>query len=122
MRPLRILAAPSLSRWFKPLAAMLATAACTLASAAVEVNTASVADLDGVKGIGPALSARILKAREMGVFQNWADLVGRVQGMGKASAARLSSEGLTVNGATFGDAAAAAAPPALTAPAVGASR
>ncbi|GKT24668.1 helix-hairpin-helix domain-containing protein [Acidovorax sp. SUPP3334] len=102
--------------------ALVAVSACTLASAATEVNTASVADLDGVKGIGPALSARILKARETGSFQSWADLFGRVQGMGKASAARLSAEGLTVNGAAFGDAPASAAPQALARPASGASR
>ncbi len=95
------------------LMAVAAAVHCLAASAAVEVNTASVADLDGVKGIGPALSARILQAREKGPFENWPDLIGRVQGLGKASAARLSAEGLTVNGAAFGNApaAAAAAPP-----------
>ncbi|WCM99707.1 helix-hairpin-helix domain-containing protein [Acidovorax sp. GBBC 1281] len=99
--------------------AMAAAVHCAAAVTAVEVNTASVADLDGVKGIGPALSARILQAREKGPFQNWPDLVGRVPGLGKASAARLSSEGLTVNGAAFGGAPAAAVP---SPPMAGASR
>ncbi|GKS86522.1 helix-hairpin-helix domain-containing protein [Acidovorax sp. SUPP1855] len=101
------------------LVAAAAAVRCAAAVAAVEVNTASVADLDGVKGIGPALSAKILQAREKGPFQNWPDLVGRVPGLGKASAARLSSEGLTVNGAAF-DGARAAAVPSL--PMAGASR
>lgn len=99
--------------------AMAAAVHCVAAVAAVEVNTASVADLDGVKGIGPALSAKILQAREKGPFQNWPDLVGRVPGLGKASAARLSSEGLTVNGAAFDGAPATAAP---LPPMAGASR
>ncbi|GKS73741.1 helix-hairpin-helix domain-containing protein [Acidovorax sp. SUPP950] len=103
----------------KALLVAVAAAAAVHCAAAVEVNTASVADLDGVKGIGPALSAKILQAREKGPFQNWPDLVGRVPGLGKASAARLSSEGLTVNGAAF-DGAPAAAVPSL--PMAGASR
>ncbi|WCM86391.1 ComEA family DNA-binding protein [Acidovorax sp. NCPPB 3576] len=103
----------------RSLIALVAAFHCMAASAAVEVNTASVADLDGIKGIGPALSAKILKAREQGPFEGWTDLVARVQGMGKTSAARLSNEGLTVNGAAFGQSPTAAAPQP---PIAGASR
>lgn len=99
-----------LSRGKALVLAVVAAVHCMAASAAVEVNTASVADLDGVKGIGPALSAKILKARENGPFESWSDLVGRVQGMGKASAVRLSNEGLTVNGAALENSPAPAAP------------
>ncbi len=69
----------------------------------VDVNSASVASLDGLRGVGPALSARILAARQEGPFKDWADLMRRVKGIGARSAARLSAEGLTVNGVPFGD-------------------
>ena len=70
--------------------------------AAVDVNTATVAELDGLKGIGPALSGRLLAARQAGgAFRGWADLLRRVKGIGVKSAARLSTEGLTVDGAPF---------------------
>lgn len=71
------------------------------AFAAVDVNLASVAELDGIKGIGPAMSSRILDERKKGPFKDWSDLMARVKGVGQASAARLSSEGLTVGGASF---------------------
>lgn len=66
--------------------------------AAVEVNTATVAELDGIKGIGPASSARILDARKNANFKDWGDLIQRVKGIKSSQAARLSAEGLTVNG------------------------
>jgi competence protein ComEA len=78
--------------------AMLYAAACF---AAVDVNTAKAADLDGVKGIGPVLSKNILDERKKGKFKSWEDLVERVKGLGPASAAKLSAEGLTVNGDTY---------------------
>jgi len=71
------------------------------ALAAVDVNQAREADLDGVKGIGPALSARILAERAKGRFQDWSDLISRVKGIGPAAAARLSADGLTVDGAAY---------------------
>lgn len=69
--------------------------------AAVDVNQASRADLETVKGIGPGLSSKILDARKTGSFQNWDDLVTRVSGIGPGNAARLSEAGLTVGGAAF---------------------
>ena len=69
--------------------------------AAVDVNTAKVADLDSIKGIGPGTSAKILEARKASPFKNWDDLVQRVPGIGDKRAAKLSSEGLTVNGDAF---------------------
>ena len=85
----------------KKLLAMLCLLCGALASAAVEVNQANVAELDGIKGIGPAMSSRILDERKKGPFKDWADLMTRVKGIGKANAARLSSEGLTVEGASY---------------------
>jgi competence protein ComEA len=67
----------------------------------VELNRASEAELDGLKGIGPAMSRRILEARDQAPFQDWSDFLSRVSGVGPRSAARLSAEGLTVNGQPF---------------------
>lgn len=75
--------------------------------AAVDVNKASVAELDSIKGIGPALSSKILDERKRGNFKDWNDFVARVTGVGEGNAARFSAEGLTVNGAAFKGAAAA---------------
>ena len=82
----------------------LALAALLHAGAAladVDVNRATVAELDGVKGIGPALSSRILAERAKGRFDGWPGLIARVKGIGPAAAARLSAEGLTVDGAAY---------------------
>ena len=95
---------------------MLYAAACF---AAVDVNKATAVELDGVKGIGPAFSAKIVDERKKGNFKDWNDLVNRVKGVGDKSAAKLSKAGLTVSGASFSGAApAAAAPAAPAAPAV----
>ena len=72
------------------------------AFAAVDANNATVADLDGLKGVGPALSQRILDARRQGAFKDWSDLMTRVKGLKAHSASRLSAEGLTVNGERYG--------------------
>ena len=81
---------------------LLAALCCAAASfAGVDVNQASVAELDGIKGIGPSLSQRILQARQTGPFQDWADLRRRVKGIGSKSAANLSAAGLSVNGAAY---------------------
>ncbi len=77
--------------------------------AAVDVNKATAAELDSVKGIGPAISAKIVDERKKGNFKDWNDFVNRVGGIGEKSAANLSTNGLTVNGAAFAGAPAAKA-------------
>ena len=63
--------------------------------AAVDVNKANAAELDGIKGIGPSLSGKILKERNKGSFMH------RVSGMGEKSSAKFSEQGLTVNGSGY---------------------
>ena len=82
------------------LAAALALSA-TFAFAAVEVNKASQAELETIKGVGPAMSAKILEARKAGTFKDWPDLAGRVKGIGRGNSVKFSGEGLTVNGAAY---------------------
>jgi competence protein ComEA len=71
------------------------------AFAAVDVNEASVADLDSIKGIGPGTSAKIVEQRKAAKFKDWNDLIQRVSGIGDKRAAKLSAEGLTVGGAPY---------------------
>jgi competence protein ComEA len=77
----------------------IATTCCalSLSALALEVNTANEAELDSVRGLGPSSTARILKAREQGLFKDWADFMQRVKGIKPATADKLSAAGLTVN-------------------------
>ncbi len=79
------------------------------AFAAVDVNKASAAELDGIKGIGPAMSEKIINERKTSEFKDWNDFIDRVGGVGEKTAARFSAEGLTVNGKRFSAAAQAKA-------------
>ena len=82
----------------KHLLAVLALATFTSGAFAADVNKATAAELDAVKGIGPALSGRIIDERKKAPFKDWSDLMARVKGVGEGSAAKYSKEGLTVNG------------------------
>lgn len=93
----------------KKIFALLAMLYAALAFAAVDVNKASAADLDGIKGIGPVISAKILDERKKGNFKDWNDFIERVKGVGEGNATKFSAEGLTVNGAGFKGAVAAPA-------------
>lgn len=68
---------------------------------ALEINTATEAQLDGLRGLGPSSTARILKARSAGSFTGWSDLMARVKGIKPATAASLSAQGATVQGQPF---------------------
>ena len=72
------------------------------AFAAVDVNKATQAELESIKGIGPAMSTKILEARKNGGdFKDWADMQARVKGVRDRKSAKLSADGLTVNGAAY---------------------
>jgi competence protein ComEA len=79
------------------LAALAAT--ISVAFAAVEVNRADQAALDGIKGIGPSMSKSILAERKNGGdFKDWTDFQSRVKGVGDKNSSQFSKAGLTVNG------------------------
>ncbi len=79
----------------------LALCASLSFAAQVDVNRATEAELDGINGFGPALSGRILRARQAATFTDWNDLMRRVSGIGPKKAIQLSNQGLTVNGTAF---------------------
>lgn len=72
-----------------------------LSFAAVDLNKATAADLDSIKGIGPSTSSRILSERKSAPFKDWQDFIQRVPGIGDKRAAQLSTHGLTVNGSGY---------------------
>ena len=99
---------------FKKILALSAMLFAVASFAAVDVNKGTEAELDGLNGVGPAMSKRILDARKQGEFKDWADLMQRVKGVKEKKAQKLSAEGLTVNGQAFGGAAPAASKEAKT--------
>ena len=70
-------------------------------STVIDFNQASEAELDSLRGVGPATTRRILQARAERPFSDWADLTRRVRGIGHTSAASFSSQGFVVNGAPY---------------------
>ena len=99
-----------LKKLFAGLLALLAAAAF----AATDVNKADQAELEAVKGIGPALSQRLLDERKKGAFKDWPDLIERVKGIGSGNAARFSAGGVTVNGSAYAGAPVKTTPTAKT--------
>lgn len=96
---------------FKKILAFFAAMSLVAAFAAVDVNKATEAELDGIKGIGPVTTKLIVSERKKGAFKNWEDFVARVKGVGDKSAAQFSAAGLTVGGATYTAPSAAAKKP-----------
>ena len=92
---------------FKKLLAFFAAMTVAVAFAAVDVNKATSAELDGIKGIGPSISGKIVDERKKGNFKSWEDFIERVKGIGEGNAAKFSAEGLTIGGAGYKGAAAA---------------
>lgn len=91
----------------KKILVLVAVLCATACFAAVDVNKANAAELDGIKGIGPSLSGKILDERKKNLFKDWNDLIARVKGLGDKNATKLSTEGLTVNGVGYKDSAVA---------------
>lgn len=91
------------SRLRQGLTALCLALASAAAFAALDINGANRAQLEAVRGVGTELAKRILAARERGPFKDWSDLIARVPGIGAASAARLSANGLTIGGVPYVD-------------------
>ena len=68
---------------------------------ALEINQANEAELDSIKGMGPAMTRKVLNARAEKPFINWKDLMSRVTGIGKNKAQQFSDQGVLVNGLEF---------------------
>ncbi len=68
----------------------------------LEANTATAAQLQTLKGVGPVMAERIVHARQQQPFRDWADLQARVSGLGPKRAEALSVQGLRVNGTSWG--------------------
>ena len=85
----------------KLIAALLAFVA-SAAFAAIDINKATQADLESIKGIGPVISTKILDERKKGgPVKDWNDVLGRVKGIGEGNASKFSADGLTVNDKAF---------------------
>ncbi len=68
---------------------------------ALDIQSATEAELDSLRGMGPSLTAKVLAARAEKQFDSWADLMQRVNGIREATAQRLSDQGLTVQGLAY---------------------
>ena len=86
---------------FKKVLAFFAAMSLVAAFAAVDVNKATDAELDGIKGIGPVTTKLITSERKKGDFKNWDDFITRVKGVGDKRAAEFSASGLTVGGSAY---------------------
>lgn len=79
----------------------VASLASPFAASAVELNQASRAQLESLRGLGVEGTERILQERSKGDFKSWLDFMARNKGVKQAMATRFSRAGLTVNGAAF---------------------
>ena len=69
------------------------------AAVKVDVNAATAAELERVRGIGPALAGRIVAARNSGGrFRDTDDLRRRVRGIGESNLRRMLASGLDLQG------------------------
>lgn len=102
----------------RPATSSAASPAAARAPAGIDVNVATADELQTVRGIGPALAARILEERARGPYRDLADLEARVKGVGPANARRFAEAGLVVGAGRgrVGPAAAPAAGPVAGAP------
>ncbi len=79
----------------------IATSLFNAHALALDLNQANEAELDGLKGMGPSLSRKVLVARQHQPFASWADFLRRVSGVGTAKAKLFSKQGLTIEGQAF---------------------
>lgn len=85
--------------WLSSLLAM--GLAASAAAQTLDIAQAREMDLDGLRGLGPATTQRILQERERQPFKDWKDLMQRTPGIGPKKAAQLSEQGLRVQGLPY---------------------
>jgi competence protein ComEA len=95
----------------KILLALVAFVASMNFAFAADANSASKAELEAIKGIGPSIADRIIDERKKGGFKDMKDLEERVKGIGEENVKKMAAAGLTVGGGK------GAAPKAPAAPA-----
>jgi competence protein ComEA len=83
------------------LATAIALSAMAGSASALDIQQATEAELDSLRGMGPSLTAKVMAARAEKPFESWADLMQRVNGIREATAQRLSDQGLTVQGLAY---------------------
>lgn len=77
-----------------------ALALCCASSWAIDINTATVAQLTQLKGIGEKTALSIVQERQAhGSFASFDALAQRVKGLGAKKIAQLRSQGLRLSGA-----------------------
>lgn len=76
----------------------------SVAWAQVDLNKATEIELDGLKGLGPAITRQIMNERQKAPFRDWPDVMQRVKGIGPKKAAGLSEQGIRVQGQSYGQA------------------
>jgi len=67
----------------------------------IDLNQATEVELDGLKGLGPALTQEMLNERKKAPFKNWDDVTSRVKGIGPQKARSLSEQGVRVQGKAY---------------------
>lgn len=92
--------------WRRGLAwtALAVSGACaSFTAGAVDANSATVAELISVRGIGPKTALLIVRERERGgAFESLSDLADRVRGIGPKRARAMQAGGLEVHGQPTG--------------------
>ena len=64
---------------FKQIILALGALVAATAFAAVDINKASQAELEAIKGIGPSMAEKMLGERKKAPFKDWNDLTSRVK-------------------------------------------
>lgn len=70
-------------------------------SPVIEINLATEAELDAIRGAGPAMTRALMAARARQPFTDWQDLIRRVKGVGPSRARQWSADGVRVNGTVY---------------------
>jgi competence protein ComEA len=87
-----------LNKLLLALGLLLALCACNRTPPPVELNRADRRDLETVVEIGPRTADEILRERRKAEFKDWDDFTTRVKGVGPKTAAKMSADGLIING------------------------